>query len=46
MAYYLELLINPVLQFVGISSEVLEPAERKFFVKEIPLEGRSRYRVE
>jgi hypothetical protein len=46
MPYYLELLINPVLQFVGISPEVLEPGERKFFVKEIQLEGWSRYRVE
>ncbi len=45
MPYYLKLLINPVLQFVGISSEVLEPEEKKF-VKEIQLEGWSRNRVE
>jgi hypothetical protein len=30
MPYYLKLLINPVLKFIGISSEVLEPGERKF----------------
>jgi hypothetical protein len=28
MASYLELLINPILQFVGISPEVLEPGEK------------------
>jgi hypothetical protein len=37
MPYYLELLINPVLQFVGISSEVLEPGEK---IREINSVGR------